>query len=89
MAKKKKTPYRTRNKYRETYCTTLSRVFDYTTTKYWKRQMAQFIEGGQSYTYSSFREKCNMLSTRMSRFGIKAGALTFFVSSPHAILQCE
>ncbi len=73
MAKKKKTPYKTRNKYRETYCTTLSRVFDYTTTKYWKRQMAQFIEGGQSYTYSSFREKCNMLSTRMSRFGIKAG----------------
>lgn len=73
MAKKKKTPYRTRNRYRETYCTTLRRVFEYATTKYWKRTMAQYVEGGQMYTYSSFREKCNMLSTRMSRFGIKAG----------------
>jgi long-chain acyl-CoA synthetase len=35
--------------------------------------MAQFVDGEQKYTYSSFGEKCNMLSTRMSRFGISAG----------------
>lgn len=73
MSKKIKNPYKVRNKYRETFCTTLNRVFQYTTTQYWNRTMAQFVDGDQKYTYSSFREKCNMLSTRMSRFGISAG----------------
>ncbi len=74
MSKKKiKTPYKVRNKYREIFCTTLNKVFQYTTSKYWDRTMAQFVDGEQKYTYSSFGEKCNMLSTRMSRFGISAG----------------
>ena len=73
MAKKIKSPYKTRNKYRETYCTTLNKVFKYTTSKYSDRTMSQFVDGGQKYTYADFRERCNMLSTRMWRFGISAG----------------
>ena len=73
MAQKIKNPYKTRNKYRETYCTTLNKVFKYTTSKYSVRSMALFVDGGQKYTYAAFREKCNMLSTRLWRFGISAG----------------
>ena len=73
MAQKIKNPYKTRNKYRETYCTTLNKVFKYTTSKYSDRTMAQFVDGTQQYTYAAFREKCNMLSTRLWRFGISAG----------------
>ncbi|MBO4581170.1 MAG: AMP-binding protein [Bacteroidales bacterium] len=73
MTDRIKNPYKLRNKYRETYCTTLHKVLDYTTSKYWNREMSQFVDGGQKYTYISFKEKCNMLSTRMSRFGISAG----------------
>ena len=73
MAQKIKNPYKTRNKFRETFCTTLSKVFEYTTSKYSARTMSQFVDGGQKYTYASFREKCNMLSTRLWRFGISAG----------------
>ena len=73
MSKKYKSPYKARVNYRETFCTSLNRVLQYTTAKYWDRTMAQFVDGEQKYTYSSFGEKCNMLSTRMSRFGISAG----------------
>jgi long-chain acyl-CoA synthetase len=73
MAKRIKSPYKERKKYRENYCNTLSKVVEYTSTKYTDRTMAQFVDGGQKYTYGSFREKCIMLSTRMSRFGISAG----------------
>ena len=66
MSKKTKSPYKVRNSHRETYCTTLNKVFKYTTTVYWDRTMAQFVDGGQKYTHSSFKEKCNMLSTRLS-----------------------
>ena len=67
MAKKIKSPYKTRNKYRETYCTTLNKVFKYTTSKYSDRTMSQFVDGGQKYTYADFREKCNMRIIRRSK----------------------
>lgn len=73
MSKKIKSPYKLRNKHRETYCTTLNKVFQYTTTTYSERTMSQYVDGEQKYTYASFREKCNMLSTRLWRFGISAG----------------
>ena len=73
MAQKIKNPYKTRNKFRETFCTTLSKVFEYTTSKYSDRTMSQFVDGTQQYTYATFRERCNMLSTRLWRFGISAG----------------
>ena len=69
----KRTPYKTRKSYGERHCTTLSRLYEYSTTKFRKRAMAQFTDGGQAYTYGEFKEQCDRLSHRMSRFGISAG----------------
>ena len=75
MAKKIKSPYKAWRKYRfrENYCNTLYKVFDYATTNYAKRIAYQFVDGGQQYTYADFRTKTERLSQRMSRFGIKHG----------------
>lgn len=73
MAKNIKSPYKIRSQRRDKYCTTLNKVFKYTASTYDHRVMSQFVDGEQQYTYSSFYEKCNMLSTRMLRFGISAG----------------
>ena len=75
MAKKIKSPYKAwrRYRYRENTCTTLHKVFDYSTTTYSKRIAFQYVDGGQQYTYADFRTKTERLSQRMSRFGIKHG----------------
>ena len=73
MARNSKNPYKTRNSYREIYCTTLNKVFQYATSKYGNRTMSQFVDGGQKYTYATFGEKCNELSDKMLGFGISAG----------------
>ena len=75
MAKRIKSPYKALRKYRyrENYCTTLRKVFDYATTNYAKKVAFQFVDGGQQYTYADFRTKTERLSQRMSRFGIKHG----------------
>ena len=70
---KSKSPYKSRNSYRETYCTTLSRVLQYATTHYRDRTMSQFVDGSQKYTYAVFREKCHGLSVKMLRLGVGAG----------------
>ena len=69
----KKNPYKLRKSYGERTCTTLNRLYEYATSKYRKRTVAQFTDGGQAYTYGEFREQCDRLSHRMSRFGISAG----------------
>ena len=74
MAKRRNSsPYKQKNLYRENYCTTLSKVYDYATTKYTKREMSSYVDGSQAYTYGTFREQCDRLSQRLSRFGIRAG----------------
>ena len=75
MSKKIKNPYKAWRKYREREetCTTLRKVFDYSTTKHAKRTAYQYVDGGQSYTYEEFRRKTEQLSLRMTRFGIKHG----------------
>ena len=75
MAKKIKSPYKAWRKYRyrENHCTTLWKVYEYATSTYAKRTAYQFVDGGQSYTYASFRTKCDQLSQRMSRYGISSG----------------
>ena len=75
MPKRIKSPYRPwrRYRYRENYCNTLHRVFDYATTTYSRRIAYQYVDGGQKYTYSEFRSKVEQLSLRMTRFGIKHG----------------
>jgi long-chain acyl-CoA synthetase len=75
MAKKIKSPYKALRKYRhrENTCTTLHKVFDYATTTYAKHIAYQYVDGGQKYTYEEFRRKVELLSLRMTRFGIKHG----------------
>lgn len=78
MAEKKKrikSPYKAWRKYRarEEYCTTLHRVFEYSTAHYANRVAYQFVDGGQKYTYAEFKMATERLSQRMSRFGIRHG----------------
>ncbi len=68
-----KSPYNMKLGYRENYCTTLHKLYEYSTTKYYKRKLSQYADGTCCYTYASFKEQCDRLSTRLSRFGISAG----------------
>ena len=58
---------------RENYVTTLAKLFEYATDNFAGRPMSRFVEGGQEYTYDSFKHKCLELSQRFNRFGISAG----------------
>ena len=58
---------------RENYVTTLSKLFEMATETYSKRPLSCFVDGGQEYTYESFKHKCLELSHRFNRFGISAG----------------
>ena len=51
---------------------TLFDLYDYASSKYAKRTAAQFTDGGQSYTYSRYKENCENLSRILSNFGIGA-----------------
>ena len=58
---------------RENSVTTLAKLFEYATDNFAGRPMARFVDGGQEYTYESFKHKCLELSQRFNRFGISAG----------------
>ncbi len=58
---------------RENYVTTLAKLFEYATDNFAGRPLARFVDGGQEYTYESFKHKCLELSQRFNRFGISAG----------------
>lgn len=59
---------------RETYVTTLSRLFEYSTVTFRKKLLSRYVDGeDQTYTYGSFRTKCLELSHNLSRYGISAG----------------
>ncbi len=58
---------------KENYVTTLSKLFEMATDTYGGRPLSCFVDGGQEYTYTSFRHKCLELSHRFNRFGISAG----------------
>ena len=75
MAILNKSPYKSWRKYRhrEDSCTTLRKVYEYSSSKYPKRIAYQYVDGGQAYTYSEFRAVCDRLSQRMTRFGVGAG----------------
>ncbi len=53
--------------------TTLSKLFEMATDTFAKRPLSRFVDGGQEYTYESFKHKCLELSQRFNRFGISAG----------------
>jgi Long-chain acyl-CoA synthetases (AMP-forming) len=58
---------------RENYLTTLAKLFEYSTDNFAKRPFSRYADGGQEYTYDSFKHKCLELSHRFNRFGISAG----------------
>lgn len=55
------------------YPQTLRELFETSTERFGKRLFSRFIGEGQSYTYSSFKDSCDLQSQRLSRFGISAG----------------
>ena len=66
--------YKRMQKMREKYIDTLSKLYDYATTVYSKKQYTQWYDtkkGG--YTYSSFKGKCDSLSKKLTQYGIGAG----------------
>ena len=52
--------------------TTLSDILDYSSSKYAKRVASDYVDGGQRYTYASFKEACDRLSGVLATFGINA-----------------
>lgn len=61
------------NRFKENHITTLAKLFDYSTDYFARRPLSSFIDGGQSYTYDSFKHKCLELSHRFNRFGVSSG----------------
>ena len=51
---------------------TLSDILDYSSSKYAKRVASDYVDGGQRYTYASFKETCDRLSGVLATFGINA-----------------
>ncbi len=58
---------------KESYMTTLAKLFDYATDNFAKRPLSKSIDDVQEYSYESFRHKCLELSHRFNRYGISAG----------------
>jgi len=58
---------------RENNITTLAKLFDFATVAFAKRPLSTYVDGGQEYTYGSFRQKCLFISHLLSRYGISAG----------------
>ena len=66
--------YKRIHRMREKYVDTISKLYDYATTVYTKKQYTQWFdtkEGG--YTYGSFKSKCDSLSKTLTQYGIGAG----------------
>ena len=66
-------PKRLFRAYRDHYPQTLRELFETSTERYAKRTLSQYVEGGDRYSYSHFRDVCDRESVRLSRFGISAG----------------
>lgn len=59
---------------KESFVTTLSKLFEFSTLAYSKNPLSRYVEDdSQTYTYASFRAKCLEISHNLSRYGIKAG----------------
>ena len=55
------------------YPQTLRELFESSTERYSRQRFSCFSDGGQAYSYSSFRDTCDLQSQRLSRYGISAG----------------
>jgi len=71
-----KSPYKSAGSYRrrDSYVTTLQRLYEYGTSRFYNRPMSRFSDGKDGgYSYKTFKEAVDRLSVRLSRFGISAG----------------
>ncbi|MDE6871206.1 MAG: AMP-binding protein [Bacteroidales bacterium] len=59
-------------RWRERYIDTLGKLYEYSTSIYEKNKMSVLLDSDMQYTYGSFRNKCNEISARLSRYGIGA-----------------
>ena len=55
------------------YPQTLRELFENSTERYARRRFNCYADGTQGYSYSSFRDTCDLQSQRLSRYGISAG----------------
>ena len=64
---------------------TLAELYEHSVTAFAGRTAAEFVGGGQSYTYAQFRDCCDNISRILSNFGIGAGDKVAILSenSPH------
>ena len=60
-------------KLRERYIDTLAKLYEYSTAIYENNKLSVMLDSDMSYTYGSFKKKCDELSHRLSRYGIGAG----------------
>ena len=60
-------------KLRERYIDTLAKLYEYSTLIYEKNKLSVMLDSDMSYTYGSFKKKCDEISRRLSRYGIGAG----------------
>ena len=60
-------------KLREKYIDTLAKLYEYSTAIYENNKLSVMLDSDMSYTYGSFKKKCDELSHRLSRYGIGAG----------------
>ena len=60
-------------KLRERYIDTLAKLYEYSTLIYEKNKLSVMLDSDMSYTYGSFKTKCDEISRRLSRYGIGAG----------------
>lgn len=60
-------------KFRERYIDTLAKLYEYSTLIYEKNKLSVMLDSDMSYTYGSFKKKCDEISRRLSRYGIGAG----------------
>ena len=70
-----KSPYKIRRRYlrRDSEITTLHRLYEYGTSRFYDRPMSRYSDDSAGYSYQSFKETVDALSVRLSRFGISAG----------------
>ena len=60
-------------KLRERYIDTLAKLYEYSTAIYEPNRLSVMLDSDMSYTYGSFRRKCDEISRRLSQYGIGFG----------------
>lgn len=55
------------------YPQTLRELFESSTERFGKRMFSHYLDGEQGYSYTSFKDNCDLQSQRLSRYGISAG----------------